>query len=118
MLTSSRTRSRALLFLFALAAIPFEVATFTGCPLGPVECVREVTCVDACGGTPFSNGCDACPEGTIDTVDCPADCGECLRAVECVTACGAAPVQTGCCPCPEGTFDSISCDVDGGSDGG
>lgn len=117
MLIASRNRAR-LLLAFGLCAAPFGVAAFAGCPLPGEECVREVYCVDACGGTPVDNGCDSCPEGLIDTIDCPVDCGECFRAVECVTTCGAAPLQSGCCPCPEGSFDSLACSADAGSDGG
>jgi hypothetical protein len=117
MLLSSKNRARALLLLGGLCGAPFALAAFDGC-LFQTECVREVYCVDACGGTPVDNGCDSCPEGMIDTIDCPADCGECFRAIACVTACGAAPVQSGCCPCPEGSFDDLACSADAGSDGG
>jgi hypothetical protein len=51
-------------FLTALVA-----ALFGGC--GPVECVREVRCLDKCGGSIIvQDGCDPCPAGSVDRDTC------------------------------------------------
>jgi len=40
-----------------------------GC--GPTECVREVRCLDKCGGSIIvQDGCDPCPEGSVDRDFC------------------------------------------------
>lgn len=41
------------------------------------ECVREVRCVEACGGEETTAGCGPCPDGTFDSIECedPVDAG-------------------------------------------
>ncbi len=55
--------------VLALAAV-----ALTGCQ--PVMCIRNVTCVEMCGGPVVHDaGCGSCPAGLIDELDCRADAG-------------------------------------------
>jgi hypothetical protein len=55
--------------LTALAA-----SFFGGC--GPVECVREVRCLEKCGSdVVVQDGCDPCPAGSVDSDTCLDDAG-------------------------------------------
>lgn len=106
------------------------------CAVG--ECVRAVTCVQACGGAVISTGCCPCASGTFDDISCRSvdagsDAGFLCGAVECAPcAPGGMHVDDGTCcgrcetPCGDSALlanfpkckaamDKPSCEAAGGT---
>lgn len=59
------------------------------------ECIREVRCVETCGGEEISAGCGPCPAGTIDVLEC-RDAGE-------------PEPDGGMCAAPSSPCDAVPC---------
>ena len=84
MLPPNRAPVRRFLLALAVLTSPLSLpALFTGCssttppPAScPEECLRAVSCVEACGDEPVQSGCCPCPEGTFDDNTCDKDAGD------------------------------------------
>lgn len=81
---SNRAPLRRFLLALAVLTSPLSIPTlFTGCsssttpaPDSCGECLRAVSCVEACGSEPVQVGCCPCPEGSFDDITCDKDAGD------------------------------------------